>query len=183
MTRQCGDCQLCCKVLPVGEIKKPANTRCEFQIAHKGCRIYGRRMPTSCQLWSCRWLNGDAGDTRRPDRTHYVIDTMPDYVTLSQDGKAVQVPVVQVWVDPDFPDAHRDPHLRAYLDEQGRKGHIALVRYSSNDAFALIPPSIGDGEWHEMRSESAPEGQHRFSDIVSVMATGEIEQQETTNDG
>jgi hypothetical protein len=38
--RRCGDCQLCCKLLPTREVNKPANTRCQHQRAHKGCAIY-----------------------------------------------------------------------------------------------------------------------------------------------
>jgi len=170
--RQCGDCQLCCKLLPVLELSKLANTRCQHQSAGKGCRVYGQReMPASCRLWSCRWLNGDAGDVRRPDRTHYVIDTMPDFVRINSDGvEAARVPVIQVWVDPDFPDAHRDPHLRAYLNEKGKEGYMALVRYNSKRGFVLVPPSMtSDEQWHEQHSNSQAEPQHRFHEIAEVM--------------
>jgi len=33
MNRTCGGCTLCCKLLPVRELKKPANTRCQHQRA------------------------------------------------------------------------------------------------------------------------------------------------------
>ena len=42
--RKCGDCQLCCKLVPVADnlvgLHKPANTRCPYQRHHKGCTIY-----------------------------------------------------------------------------------------------------------------------------------------------
>lgn len=173
MNRQCGDCQLCCKLMPVGELGKRAGTRCEHQRAGKGCQVYtSPAMPASCRLWSCRWINGSAPGLRRPDRTHFVIDCLPDYITLQDGvtGKAHKIPVLQIWVDPDYPDAHRDPQLRAYLDEQGRQGFMALVRYDSQRAFLLAPPSlVSDGQFHELHTSTAPEGQHRASDIAQVL--------------
>ena len=160
-------------MLPVKEIDKPAHTRCQYQRAGKGCTVYtSRKMPPSCRLWSCRWLNGSAPDLRRPDRSHYVIDCLPDYITLQDatTGETHKIPVLQIWCDPDYPDAHRDPQLRAYLDEQGKQGYMALVRYDSKRAFALASPSIAsDGEWHELHSNMESEGQHRASDIAEVL--------------
>lgn len=155
MTRSCGDCSLCCRLLPVEEIGKAAGEKCKHQRHSsngKGCcRVYQKRgFPLSCALWSCRWLNGsDTSDLSRPDRSHYVIDAMPDEVYLPQDdGSTIAAPVVQVWVDPKYPDAHRDPALRAYLERRGEEGLAAIIRYSSYDAFALAPPSLtGTGEW------------------------------------
>lgn len=68
----------------------------------------------------------------RPDRTHYVIDVMPDFITLVYDetGALTNVEVVQIWVDPSYPDAHRDPALRAYIERRGEEGIAAIVRYS-----------------------------------------------------
>ena len=124
--RQCGDCQLCCKLLPVKTLAKGAGVRCGHQRAHKGCAVYRRPgMPAECALWVCRWLiNDDAAVLRRPDRAHYVIDVVPDFVTLQEDetGKVQHIQVVQVWVDPGFPDAHRDPALRAWLNRRGLHG-------------------------------------------------------------
>jgi len=95
MSRQCGACTLCCKLLPVhdgvlingkrmqGNLDKPAGERCRYQ-RHTGCTVYNTAlMPACCKMWNCRWLgNDDTGDLSRPDRSHYVIDIMPDYVTV-----------------------------------------------------------------------------------------------------
>ena len=37
MTRRCGDCQLCCTIVPVPEIGKPGLVRCRYQKFAKGC--------------------------------------------------------------------------------------------------------------------------------------------------
>lgn len=161
--RQCGDCQLCCKLLPMHlpTIEKEAGQRCPHQRANIGCNIYPRR-PMCCQMWNCRWLvDEDAHDLRRPDRVHYVIDIMPDIMRRRlDDGTMQEMIVVQVWCDPKYPDAHRDPALRRYLDRVAEKtGSPAIVRFSADPrgALALFAPSISsDHQWHEMWVTPAP---------------------------
>ena len=83
------------------------------------------------------------------------------------DGNIVEVPVVQVWVDPDFPDAHRDPALREWLD---RTGQVALIRYSSGDGFCLFPPSrMANHEWLEKRSNNDQGPTHSFAEVMRVL--------------
>lgn len=88
----------------------------------------------------------------RPDRCHYVVDVMPDYVDVTPDGEPmIRVPIVQVWVDPDYRDAHRDPALREFLAAQS--GHAAVIRYSGDEAFVLFPPALSsNGQWNEVAS-------------------------------
>lgn len=174
MMRVCGDCQLCCKLLPTKEIGKPANTRCKHQKVGKGCVIYATR-PFSCRHWRCRWLIGDdTADLARPDRAHLVIDIMPDYVTAVDpiSGRRQDHPVLQVWTDPAFPDAHRDPHFRAYVARQGEEhGMAALIRCGSLDGFLLVPPALNKGgEWIEIRTAMREE-EHTLADFASRFNT------------
>jgi hypothetical protein len=170
LNRQCGDCTLCCKLLPVRSLGKGSGERCRHQQHHKGCKVYANLLAVApeCRLWNCRWLVDDAGDTKRPDRAHFVVDVMPDFVRADDgDGNIVEVPVVQVWVDPDYPDAHRDPALREWLD---RTGQVALVRYSSGDGFCLFPPSrMASGEWLEKRSNNDRGPTHSFAEVMRVL--------------
>jgi hypothetical protein len=173
--RRCGECSLCCKLVPieredhpeqrwptaivalgirdaVPEFDKPAGQRCKYQ-RRTGCRIYERR-PFSCQIWTCRWLaNQDTAELSRPDRSHYVLDISPYEIVVTLAGdETTSVEAVQVWVDPNYPDAHKDPALRAYLDRQKLPG---LVRYGNGaDAdFILSPPSRSNsGQWLEIRA-------------------------------
>lgn len=171
--RHCNECTLCCRLLPVRELKKLANMRCQFQHAGKGCMVYhdGKHFPPSCGLWSCAWLAFP--DTTmalaRPDRSHYVIDPAPDFIEIDpNDGsESYRISALQIWVDPKFPHAHRDPALRAYLLERAeRYQQLALIRYSSSEAFVLVPPSMsGEGEWVEQRSNCTMV-QHSAAEIV-----------------
>lgn len=171
--RRCGECQLCCKLVPVKELGKVAGKRCQYQKALKGCRVYHRPdkgFPPSCGLWNCAWLGAGEGteDLSRPDRVHYVIDVMPDFVTVvKDDGERVDVPVIQVWIDPAFPDAHRDPGLRAYIKRRAEKeGAAALIRSDSEKAFVLVAPNLSQtGDWYEHHT-SVTVKEHSLADVA-----------------
>lgn len=157
MTRACGSCTLCCSLVPVPEIKKPANQRCQHQTRSRGCKVYRREgFPLSCRVWSCRWLTDPAaGDLLRPDRSGYVIDMASEFVEVGDNAtqRRWKLPVVQIWCDPKRPDAHRDPRLREYLTHLAKGGTAALVRYSAQDGFVLLAPRFTGSGWQEMRSE------------------------------
>jgi hypothetical protein len=172
MTRKCGDCQLCCRLLPMRErdnkpypearamfgypttipdFDKPAGVKCPHQRHHKGCNVYDKR-PLGCRIWNCRWLTGDdTAEMSRPDRVHYVIDILPDFIVLEdpESGKSQRIPVVQIWLDPNYPDAINDPGLRAYMERRGQDGMLSLIRLDSLKAMTVFPPSLShDGKWH-----------------------------------
>lgn len=160
VTRSCGDCQACCTILPVPPVGKKANARCPHQRFGKGCTIYDRR-PIPCKVWSCRWLvDDDAADLRRPDRCGYVVDIMPDFVTIEdhETGRSRKVEVVQIWCDPRRPLAYRDPPLMAWLErEHENRGVLGLVRFDESRALVLMPPAatlaaMGQNVWREVSS-------------------------------
>lgn len=173
--RECGDCQLCCKLLPVKELAKRAGERCRYQRHHKGCAIHRALHVTvpSCALWNCRWLvNDDTADLRRPDRARYVIDVMPDYVTLrnNETGEGNPVQVVQIWIDPGFPDAHRDPALRAYLERRAKEGIAAFVRRGGDrSGLAIFAPELSaNRQWNEVESNFT-EAEHTLAEVAAAL--------------
>jgi hypothetical protein len=113
------------------------------------------------------WLVApDARDLRRPDRAHYVVDVMPDYVRYEDVNLGEgTIPVAQIWADPQFPNCHRDPELRAWLER--RRGLAGLVRYGNERGIVIIPPAMNtDHVWLEIKTTwSEPE--HSFADILS----------------
>jgi len=153
--RACGACQLCCKLVPVPAIEKPAGKRCRHQRTGKGCMIYEHR-PFDCRSWSCRWL-ADKPNTEmlsRPDRAHFVVDLVPDVITQKFDNGDPdrQIGVVQIWLDPAFPAVVKSPELRAYMAHMADKfGYPSLLRWNAREAFTVFPPSVcADRQWHEM---------------------------------
>ena len=147
---KCSGCTLCCELMPIKEVGKKAGEKCPHQIALTGCAIYANR-PRSCEKWNCAWISdAEAQHLDRPDVSHYVIDPTPDSVIIhdNETGEERKISVLQIWIDPKFPDAHGDPLLRRMLEENNAP---AIVRYSSSKAMILIPPSrASDGKWHEM---------------------------------
>src|SRR5882672_6844782 len=160
--RQCGDCQLCCRLLPVPPLQKKAGERCQHQKFGKGCAVYHKpAMPSECAIWNCRWLvNDDCADLSRPDRAHYVIDILPDRLVLKEDATGIEheVFVVQVWIDPKHPEAVHDKHLRAYMLRRAQADRMAtLIRFDSARSLAVFPPPLSeDGEWHERAGVGTP---------------------------
>lgn len=145
--RQCGDCQLCCKLMPILSLSKPANTRCKHQRSGKGCTIYAKR-PVECRTFACRWLaDPTTKGLKRPDRSHLVIDPEWDSIVLE---RTAVVAVMQVWVDPSFPDAWDTPEFRAHMLFVAEKYRAAtLIRRNSRDAITVFPPPLADdGQWH-----------------------------------
>lgn len=182
-TRHCGDCQLCCRLLPTPEINKPHSIRCPHQKHGVGCAIYAQR-PSSCELWSCAWLiEPSTADLPRPDRAHYVIDTMPDFITVLRDddpdAEPQHVPVVQVWVDPAHPDAHRSPALRRWLVE---KNMPAVIRYGSYDGFLLLPPSMTGQDDFVEHTTSMSESSHTLEQKAAALG-GSVTYDRVPTDG
>jgi hypothetical protein len=178
--RQCGECNLCCKLLPTYDnepwrdgdpINKPAGVRCPHQRHRKGCAIYANR-PFCCQVWNCRWLvNDDTADLPRPDRARYVIDLSPDYVTVrnNETGADDHIPVVQIWIDPKHPNAHRDASLRRYLERRADEGIAALVRFNEDRSIVILAPALSqDAQWHEV-GDAVTEHQHSFEDMQRLL--------------
>lgn len=73
MTRECGSCTLCCRIIGVNALNKPANIWCEHCDPRSGCQIYEGR-PEECRVFMCLWLSDERlGDWARPDKTHVVL--------------------------------------------------------------------------------------------------------------
>jgi hypothetical protein len=182
MERRCGDCQLCCTLLPVKGIGKLDGVRCKHQRSRldvsgpPGCAVYhAKGFPIECGLWSCRWLADDsAAALDRPDRSHYVIDIVPDFITVQGvGGPEGALPIIQVWIDPRYPDAHRDPAFREWVVKTEPQCGV-LVRYNARDAIVLIPPHMSDtGEWEEIDNRRATmnveDGGHSAEEIAAVL--------------
>lgn len=153
--RSCGSCTSCCTWVPVERpLNKPAGVACRH-VGSKGCRIHPTR-PDVCRYWNCAWLyQAETAAMKRPDHAGYLIDPMPQTLMVEN----TPWPVLQVWVDPERPHAHRDPALRDYLNEMGRQHQMpALIRWAhptpqeGAESMLLVPPSMRtDNQWHEQR--------------------------------
>ena len=138
---------------------KPANKWCQHckPGTASACSIYADR-PRDCFWWSCRWLMGDVlPDMRRPDECHYVIDMVPDEIQENDGRHTAIVKVLQVWIDPGYPDAHKDPALRRYADQVGMHGYATLLRRGNTRGMVWFPPALTGQGWREVESRLKPQ--------------------------
>ena len=89
--RECGKCSMCCKLLAVAELAKPANVWCKHDPGQGGCGIYQTR-PGICRTYACGWLMSEnVGEEWYPLKSHMILTLAPiDGVmtcTVSVDGK------------------------------------------------------------------------------------------------
>jgi hypothetical protein len=141
--RSCGDCAMCCKLLRIDELQKPAYQWCvHARPGSKGgcCSIYQDR-PGACKGYACEWLVNTDFDKELwyPKTCHMVISI----ITLGG------IRTFTVTVDPGYPLAWRkDPHysqlrkLASYGLTVQRKEDLFIVHVRlPNKAFLVLPNS------------------------------------------
>jgi Fe-S-cluster containining protein len=75
--RSCGTCSLCCKLLPIRELNKPAGQWCIHAVPGSGCNIHHDRPPT-CRQFFCSWrLDPNLGPEWKPDVARFVLSADP----------------------------------------------------------------------------------------------------------
>ena len=126
--RACGDCTLCCKVMAIEQLAKPAGSWCAQCRPGRGCLIYHDR-PTECRSFSCLWLLNDRLDQYwKPNRSKLVL-------TTSDDG-------IEVRCDPGFPDAWRKEPFRSEIHQWAVSGetHDVTVVVIVGQKMILVAP-------------------------------------------
>src|SRR5262249_6947975 len=98
MSRVCGTCTLCCKVMRIPELAKPRDQWCQHCVPGKGCAIYtDPRRPAVCAGFACGWVMAEGlPESMRPDTSHVV-------VAPPNEGA-----ITAFHVDPDHPLAWRE---------------------------------------------------------------------------
>jgi len=128
--RSCGACGLCCKLMGVSEIEKPAHSWCRHWSTGNGCAIYVDR-PEACRIFDCWWRS----DSHVPDVWYPAKARM--VVTLDMGGKRLAV-----HADPARADAwKREPHhglLREYASRMIPRGAQVVV-YIGERCIAVLP--------------------------------------------
>jgi hypothetical protein len=85
--RACGSCTLCCTVLAIDELQKPACAHCPHELPRTGCGIYAHR-PPSCARFQCLWLaTPTAASSLRPDRVGGLLALYEGELYLHEDAE------------------------------------------------------------------------------------------------
>ncbi|WP_244643876.1 hypothetical protein [Alsobacter metallidurans] len=128
--RECGSCTLCCKVLRVEELNKPAGTWCPSCRKGVGCGIYETR-PGECRTFGCLWLADEQFPAElKPERSKVV------FAVEFGGGR------VGAYVDADQPAAWRRPDIFALLKrmaaaQAARRGQVIV--FIRDRAIAILP--------------------------------------------
>lgn len=78
---ECGDCTLCCTLLPIKEMKSPAGKTC-IACRNNKCNIYNTR-PQECKDFKCLWLTSPVlGEDLRPDKCGVMFELCPEEKTV-----------------------------------------------------------------------------------------------------
>jgi len=71
--KECGDCALCCKLIEVLPLDKPAGKWCQH-CTKQSCSIWKER-PRICRSYECLWrLSEPMGEVLRPSNCHIVFE-------------------------------------------------------------------------------------------------------------
>jgi hypothetical protein len=128
--RGCDGCTLCCKVLAIDEIEKPAATWCPHCKPGIGCGIYADR-PAACRDFVCGFLSQpDIGEEWRPSRSKMVLIAEPEFQRIA------------AHCDPQRPDAWRGEPYHSQLRQwaaravaTGGQVHACVRRHT----YVILP--------------------------------------------
>lgn len=150
----CGSCSLCCKMLDIAALEKPAQQWCPQCIPGVSCKIYDAR-PDACRSFDCLWLASRRGapqnfmpDELRPDRCKGLLMLNPD-----------QRPALACHLEPAHADAWRQGALGKFLRFTARQQAIVvkagrrLIHLDADGAFEATPMIGRDGAPQAMRLE------------------------------
>ena len=111
--RECGECNLCCKVLNIPEYNAPAGTMCEH-CTDKGCSIYEERHDI-CRGFSCLWLSQpQIPESLRPDKSGILFELPAGGMTYI--GHLIEE------------DALNKPEIQIFIDKIAEAGHPVLIQ-------------------------------------------------------
>ena len=75
---RCGDCTLCCELLPINWLNKPANVLCKF--CDKGCAIHATK-DKECKNFECAYFQSkNAHIDLRPDNSKIIFEKASDNI-------------------------------------------------------------------------------------------------------
>lgn len=128
--RDCNGCTLCCKIMSVDPLGKPAGKWCTHCTIGKGCGIHERR-PDECRAFYCDFLLNPEFDERwRPANAHFVMRT----------SRASHW--IGIHVDPQRPDTWRREPYYSKLKELARnsaKSELVVLVFIGVRTWAIYP--------------------------------------------
>tara|TARA_R110000772_G_scaffold47449_4_gene108523 strand:+ start:65 stop:514 length:450 start_codon:yes stop_codon:yes gene_type:complete len=127
--RECGECTLCCLILPIIDTQSPPNTLCKHCTLSKGCGIYDTR-PNNCRNYNCEWiLSDDIPMDLKPNKSHMIFEKITHTIQLAN-------------LEHTHLDAWKEQNVLDYIQELNDKG-ISVIISSFTNTEKVIFPSTG----------------------------------------
>jgi hypothetical protein len=154
--RSCGDCALCCKILDIVALEKPAGEWCKHCSTHKKCDLYPIRPAAICDTFNCGYITQPGvPESWFPGKSRMILNT-------SADGQHVFIAV-----DPARPDAWRKApyyqHIKQWALANNGTGKQIIV--SINKRYIVVFPdrevdlgAVGDDETVTFTVTQTPSG-------------------------
>jgi hypothetical protein len=150
--RACGSCMLCCKVMLVPELNKPAGHLCSYAAAGKGCSIHEHR-PRSCHQFFCGWrLDPNIDAMWKPEICGFVVTISLHYAAMV------------LMVDPDRPLAWKMPPYHGRLREWAARAFMEDKR--------IVAMVAGGESTIILPDRDVPLGVLAFDDEIAISRVG-----------
>ena len=135
-TRSCAGCDMCCTVLEIAALPKPAWTRCTHLLdGNRGCGIWGEH-PPACKTYVCLWRMSD--------------DVLPPEMFPADAGFLVTIDNVKTW--PTTVNVCVDPATPGAWDTPRNREVFARLAHTWNCSVAIV------GEGSKAHHVFAPNG-------------------------
>jgi len=144
---------MCCKLMAIPALEKPANSWCPKYVMKKGCGDYGGR-PQACRAFECLYLTADAlPEAWRPDKAKFMIWS-------GREGRRLIVDV-----DPANPMAWRQPpyyaQIKAWSDRRHPEAFEVAVRVNGRLTIVFPETDIELGPEQALPIESGYDAGNR----------------------
>jgi hypothetical protein len=130
--RECGDCSLCCKVVPVPQLEKPKDEWCKHCAPGKGgCLIFGQEeRPYACGAYQCMWTRQyDWPEWLKPSQSRVVFERVTDTIMLGT-------------CDPDMPDHwKKSAGFKRLLKKWASSGTTVVLR-AGDEYHTFLPKGV-----------------------------------------
>ena len=138
--RQCSDCTLCCKILGVADLKKPAREYCPHCEINHGCKIYESR-PKECVDFRCAWLLGSIPEELKPSKTGVMITSLA--MDLRNQGYLEPTKDYVLVYPENIGDEKKEP-VKSFLNNLLKNG-IEIILVDGEKKMLMKWGSIDDG--------------------------------------
>lgn len=155
---RCGGCTLCCDLLEVAALNKPANTACKHCDYGVGCSIYGQQVrPFACSAYQCAYLfNASWHESLRPDRCGVVFEPFNEDERLN----------FTACVSLDRPNAWQEGAAAIAINRMLREGCAVIVVVGKEKHVLLPEGQTPETVWNQYERAARRVWQHQLTQLI-----------------